>query len=149
MSPKKSGTVRFHEEVRVKKIRAKGKNRSLYATALDDDEDDEDFNDDEDEADADVIDYSGEGSESSEDMPDQEEGLVDEDDDRDIIQSLEDDLFAEDEDDFQRGGTASDFRIVMSQSCVQIFQRMKREWQPSASRLLLSKRKMWVKRTGY
>ncbi|KAL0571527.1 U3 snoRNP protein [Marasmius crinis-equi] len=51
--PKKAGSVRFHDEVRVKKIKATGKNRPTNSTFLaDDGDEDEDEDDDDDDEEA-------------------------------------------------------------------------------------------------
>ncbi|KAG5730042.1 U3 small nucleolar ribonucleoprotein mpp10 [Termitomyces sp. T112] len=103
---KKSVQVRFHKEVRVKNIRAKGKNLPLYTKDEDEDEDDEDSEDqdvesehdnvphrrrnfDEDELEADV--------ESSDISDDIEENIFDK--SREAIERLKDDLFADEGDD--------------------------------------------------
>ncbi|KDQ30727.1 hypothetical protein PLEOSDRAFT_1036174 [Pleurotus ostreatus PC15] len=82
-SPKKPGTVRFAEEVRVKKIKSKG--RSLP----DEDEDDDDDDDDDD-------DESEEDEEQDDDSDDDESG--EEGEGRETIERLKDDLFADEED---------------------------------------------------
>ncbi|KAJ7487638.1 U3 small nucleolar ribonucleoprotein complex, subunit Mpp10 [Mycena galericulata] len=107
VSPKKAGTVRFHEEVRVKNIKAKGKNLPLSTLAdEDDDEEDEedeygifgeDFGDDEEEDDEGAEDGAEDGAESSGDESD--EGSLDGSvDGAETIERLKGDLFAEEED---------------------------------------------------
>ncbi|KAJ7837591.1 Mpp10 protein-domain-containing protein [Mycena olivaceomarginata] len=106
-SPKKAGTVRFHEEVRVKKIKAKGKNLPL--NTMDDDSDEED---DEEDGYGDFGDLGGEtgfgemddGSDEGEE--DGDEGSEPDSDGHsegssngaETIERLKSDLFAEEED---------------------------------------------------
>lgn len=121
------GRVRFHDEVRVKKIKAKGKNLPLsflYGNGMDDMEDDEDIQEDEDtqddEGDGEDMesekdgwgvedelmgsedddgmlrgDSDEDGGEESESMS---QSLASEEDNREIIERLKDDLFADDDD---------------------------------------------------
>ncbi|KAJ6604688.1 U3 small nucleolar ribonucleoprotein complex, subunit Mpp10 [Mycena vulgaris] len=114
-SPKKSGTVRFHEEVRVKNIKAKGKNLPLNTLDVeeDEDEDDEDagyggfgetgfgeMDDDDDEDDPDEDgneDEDGSGDESSGAESD-EDSLNGSFNGAETIERLKGDLFAEEED---------------------------------------------------
>lgn len=99
---KKSGQVRFHDEVRVKTIKAKGKGIPvgtadlLYVGDVDEDEDgfgeEVTFDDDEEEeerqkGDEDVVDFGSTGENQSE----HEAGGLE------TIQRLKDDLFAEDQ----------------------------------------------------
>ncbi|KAL0951134.1 hypothetical protein HGRIS_007871 [Hohenbuehelia grisea] len=110
---KKPGTVRFHEEVRVKKIKPKGKNLPLSTMYDEDDEDDEadedafmDGIDDmggesgsEDEEEIDGLEEEDEDDEDDEDAEDAEDAnSSDEGDDRMAIERLKDDLFADDDD---------------------------------------------------
>ncbi|KAJ7361715.1 U3 small nucleolar ribonucleoprotein complex, subunit Mpp10 [Mycena albidolilacea] len=106
-SPKKAGTVRFHEEVRVKKIKAKGKNLPL--NTMDDDSDEED---DEEDGYGDFGDSGGEtgfgemddgsdegeedGDEGSE--PDSDGDSEGSSNGAETIERLKGDLFAEEED---------------------------------------------------
>lgn len=109
MKPGKPGKVRFHEEVRVRNVKAKGKNLPLYTMYEDDaDEDDEFgehmtfndfdaeadganfFNDDDDEAD-----FSFDEGGSDGDGHRDEDGS--EGDGRDTIERLKGDLFADEE----------------------------------------------------
>uniref|UniRef100_A0A0W0EXV0 U3 small nucleolar ribonucleoprotein protein MPP10 n=1 Tax=Moniliophthora roreri TaxID=221103 RepID=A0A0W0EXV0_MONRR len=128
-SPKKAGSVRFHEEVRVKKIRPKGKNRPTAEMYIDD-------NDDEDE-DVDVDEFGelngfgSQGGGSDEEGMDDDDAEVwggingnddDSDDDkgdddggdnpRDTIERLKDDLFAEDELETQSDMTTHEKRMA-------------------------------------
>ncbi|KAJ3977012.1 U3 small nucleolar ribonucleoprotein complex, subunit Mpp10 [Lentinula raphanica] len=99
--PSKSTTVRFRDEVRVKKIKAKGKN--LPVSTMYGDDDDEDDDDDEGE-DADAA-WAGIGNEDEDE--DQDEDMDEEDDSdgaenfadfqRDAISRVKDDLFADDD----------------------------------------------------
>ncbi|KII94333.1 hypothetical protein PLICRDRAFT_50314 [Plicaturopsis crispa FD-325 SS-3] len=122
---KRTSKVRFHEEVRVKNIKAKGKNLPLNAMEEDEeDEEDEEYDEEEDdgleglsmkelrqkmlEAEAMDEDEDEDGSEDEEGSEDDEgegesgsdddEPSDEEDDDgRDTIERLKDDLFAEEE----------------------------------------------------
>ncbi|KAJ7706140.1 U3 small nucleolar ribonucleoprotein complex, subunit Mpp10 [Mycena rosella] len=94
-SQKKSGTVRFHEEVRVKNIKAKGKNLPLNTL----DEDDDDDDDDDEERDLGKQDSANstkttnvDGAESDEDS------LQGSFNGAETIERLKGDLFAEEED---------------------------------------------------
>jgi len=103
-----SGKVRFHEEVRVKKIKAKGKN--LPTSMMYDEEDDEDDEEegmvDDDENGFDEM-MSEEGSEDEEGSDEDEEGSVEDESafgdtsdaggGRETIERFKDDLFAEEE----------------------------------------------------
>lgn len=116
----KSGRVRFHEEVRVKQIKAKGKNLPLSMLYGDDDDDDEDEDDEDEEEDEESEDDGEEvekNAHSDEDLaldededdfgamdnemdgPNEElDGSLDEDDfTMEAAEHLKDDLFAEDE----------------------------------------------------
>ncbi|KAF8350036.1 U3 small nucleolar ribonucleoprotein complex, subunit Mpp10 [Amanita rubescens] len=103
ISPEKAGKVRFHEEVRVKKIEAKGKNRPLSTLYDDDDDELEEAKEDSDEAEEEsrYIDDShsigsetGGEDESDASVMDAAEGAG-----RETIDRFKDDLFAEEEDD--------------------------------------------------
>ncbi|KAJ7492583.1 U3 small nucleolar ribonucleoprotein complex, subunit Mpp10 [Mycena latifolia] len=101
-SPKKSGTVRFHEEVRVKNIKAKGKNLPLNTLDEEDDDEDEDGYGDMgfgeiDENDDEYEDDDGDGDESSEAESD-EASLSGSFNGAETIERLKGDLFAEEED---------------------------------------------------
>ncbi|KAJ6575152.1 U3 small nucleolar ribonucleoprotein complex, subunit Mpp10 [Mycena capillaripes] len=99
-SPRKAGTVRFHEEVRVKNIKAKGKNLPL--STLDEEDDEDDDEDDFGESgepefgrmDEDEDEDAEEGSEPESD----EDSLQGSFDGAETIERLKDDLFAEEED---------------------------------------------------
>lgn len=112
------GRVRFHEEVRVKNIKAKGKNLPLSAM-YDEEDDDEDDEDDEDyEEGAEDVEDEDEDSDEEEEG---EDGMdVDEEEDQELeeeeptqveglgsrltIDRFKDDLFAEDDDENFDGG---------------------------------------------
>lgn len=110
------GKVRFHEEVRVKTIKAKGKNLPVASMFYeDDDEDEEDeeeeeeegeglsFDIDEDMEDEDAI--LSEGSEEFEDGDEDESMDGDEDGaEYETMERLKDDLFADDEDEMPQEG---------------------------------------------
>lgn len=125
-SPKhRKSKVRFHEEVRVKRIRAQGKNLPLSTMLTEDEEDeddDEDYDDEMAEADASASsdassendgedsdegeDSEGEfqGSGSSEDEDDMDDVEVDgELEPQDTIERLKDDLFADDDEEPDQG----------------------------------------------
>lgn len=94
----KHGKVRFHEEVRVKRIRPKGKNLPLRT--LDDDDDDEEDDDTFDiRFDGDELGVDGEDSQESDDEDDSE----DDPSGRQVIERLKNDLFAEENDEDTRG----------------------------------------------
>ncbi|KAI0669932.1 Mpp10 protein-domain-containing protein [Trametes maxima] len=115
--PPSKGKVRFHEEVRVKKIKAKGKNLPVSAMFYEEEEDGEDYEEGEEEDDTDDDDEGEEGigredgtevesvgfsdSSEAEDVGDVSMGEDDEDEDDgyETIGRLKDDLFAEDDDD--------------------------------------------------
>lgn len=121
-SPKKTkGSVRFHEEVRVKNIKAKGKNlpvATMYQLGnMDDDDDDEEggfgeklslSDDDDDEEGAgsseedeqDEEEEEGSDSDAMDEESDSESGNFDQ---REAIERLKDDLFADDEDEDASG----------------------------------------------
>ncbi|KAL4243431.1 U3 small nucleolar ribonucleoprotein MPP10 [Abortiporus biennis] len=115
---KSTSKVRFHEEVRVKKIKAKGKNlpvSSMYSEEDEDDDDDDEYGDedmaidddedgDEEGADSDDDDMLSDGSEEDTDNDESEsDDHEDEEfhgfDSRETIERLKDDLFADDDDD--------------------------------------------------
>lgn len=107
VSPVTPGKVRFHEEVRVRNIKVKGKNRPLSTMYEDDDDEDdndqitfgdfeaavhrEDFEEDLDEATS-----SFKLSEEGHFEDDEDEDGSDDGDGRDTIARLKDDLFADD-----------------------------------------------------
>ncbi|KAF7347802.1 U3 small nucleolar ribonucleoprotein MPP10 [Mycena venus] len=109
-SPRKAGTVRFHEEVRVKNIKAKGKNLPL--STMDDEDDDDDDDEEEEEEEGDFGDFGKTGfgemdDESDEDEEeDGDEGSEPESDGdsggsfdgAETIERLKSDLFAEEDD---------------------------------------------------
>ncbi|KAJ4489285.1 U3 small nucleolar ribonucleoprotein complex, subunit Mpp10 [Lentinula edodes] len=98
--PLKPTTVRFRDEVRVKKIKAQGKNLPLSGLYGDDEEEEEE----EEEQEEENIAWAGDGSSEDEDA---DMGVEDEDDgdgsedfadhQRDAISRVKDDLFADDE----------------------------------------------------
>ncbi|KAJ7660945.1 U3 small nucleolar ribonucleoprotein complex, subunit Mpp10 [Mycena polygramma] len=100
LSPQKAGTVRFHEEVRVKNIKAKGKNLPLNTPEDDDDEEEEDgYGEFEGEG------FGGMNDDDDEDEDEEEEGDDSESDSlesnfngAETIERLKGDLFAEEED---------------------------------------------------
>jgi len=102
--------VRFHEQVRVKRIKPTGKNKSLYKDDSEDDSEDgeEDGFFEEDGAEVDEMEWSGD--DENEEM----EGSEDDDDDdineeiskpgsRQTMERLKHDLFAEEEEETQDG----------------------------------------------
>jgi U3 small nucleolar RNA-associated protein MPP10 len=98
-----AGSVRFHDEVRVRKIKAKGKNHPVSSTYINEDDDDDEssfFTEQGDE-------ISSEGSEEGPDEGSDEESDSEESEAdqtmHDTIHRLQDDLFADEEDDFQQG----------------------------------------------
>ncbi|EEB95812.1 hypothetical protein MPER_05161, partial [Moniliophthora perniciosa FA553] len=135
-SPKKVGSVRFHEEVRVKKIKPKGRNRPTAEMYMDDDDDeddeedgfgklngfgsqeggsDEEGMDDEGGMDDDDAEVWG-GINGNDDDSDNDGEGEDEDDEednpRDTIERLKDDLFAEDESEIQSDMTTHEKRMA-------------------------------------
>ncbi|KAF9069055.1 U3 small nucleolar ribonucleoprotein complex, subunit Mpp10 [Rhodocollybia butyracea] len=109
--PSKAITVRFRDEVRVRPIKAKGKNlpvKSMYANLDDEDEseDDEEVGEDAwngieggeglapDDSEDDDIDIDNEDDDGSEDFLDSQ---------RDAISRVKDDLFADDDEEEQKG----------------------------------------------
>lgn len=143
----KSGKVRFHEEVRVRNIRAKGKNLPLYKMDDDDDDDDEEEDDEEEDDDDDDDDESEPDSafQSQRNFDDEDRFEVDSegselsnendengfDNSRETIERLKDDLFADENVNTDTNGEAIDFDRVMcmfaSNILLQIFRHMKRE----------------------
>ncbi|KAI9063034.1 Mpp10 protein [Trametes sanguinea] len=126
--PKPSkGKVRFHEEVRVKKIKAKGKNLPVSTMFYEEEEDDgEDFEDDEEGLEEDDMDGSehglgfddmddaemqSEGSEAEDGESEDEDASMGEEDDEnegyETIERLKDDLFADDEDEKSQEGLST------------------------------------------
>ena len=107
-APPSTSRVRFHEEVRVKKIKAKGKNLPVSTTFYEEEEAEEDDDDDEYEegdesADEEDEDEEGEGLDDSEES-DEDVSMQDEDDSGlATIQRLRDDLLADDEEEEQQG----------------------------------------------
>ncbi|KAF4572854.1 hypothetical protein EYR36_007364 [Pleurotus pulmonarius] len=95
-SPKKPGTVRFAEEVRVKKIKSKGKSLPGEEDEDDDDDDDESGEDEQDNV--------------SDDDDDDEEG--EEGEGRETIERLKDDLFADEEDEEENDLTTHEQRMA-------------------------------------
>ncbi|KAJ7070996.1 U3 small nucleolar ribonucleoprotein complex, subunit Mpp10 [Mycena amicta] len=103
-SPKKAGSVRFSDQVRVKNIKAQGKNLPLNSLAFDEDDDDDegdvfgeaDLRDEDESEDGDEEEGGdgGEDSDSDEDTGSEEESL----DDVEPLQRLKTDLFAEEND---------------------------------------------------
>ncbi|KAJ6519855.1 Mpp10 protein-domain-containing protein [Mycena sanguinolenta] len=97
-SPQKAGTVRFHEEVRVKKIKAQGKNLPLSTLDQDDDDDDEEGDGDFGEMRFDEMDDgSGEDDEEGSE-PESDDDLEGSANGAETIERLKGDLFAEEED---------------------------------------------------
>ncbi|KAJ7786353.1 U3 small nucleolar ribonucleoprotein complex, subunit Mpp10 [Mycena metata] len=101
-SPRKPGTVRFHEEVRVKNIKPKGKNLPLNSMDEedDDDDDDDDFESFEEAGFGEMDDNEaddGDGDEESQ-PESEEESLEGSFHGGETIERLKDDLFAEEED---------------------------------------------------
>ncbi|KAL4260728.1 MPP10 family protein [Pleurotus pulmonarius] len=140
-SPKKPGTVRFAEEVRVKKIKSKGKSLPVSTMYEDDDDEDEEYEDedgmladdfgelgmDEDEE-GDGFNFGEEGEEDEDDDDDDDESgedeqdnVSDDDDDdeegeegegRETIERLKDDLFADEEDEEENDLTTHEQRMA-------------------------------------
>jgi U3 small nucleolar RNA-associated protein MPP10 len=105
--PKKSGQVRFHEEVRVKTIKAKGKGMPVGTMDLLNDDDDED--DEDEDAFGEMMTFDDQEDYGEDDDDDEEDGEGEDDftaggneseseaGGLETIQRLKDDLFAEDE----------------------------------------------------
>ncbi|KAH7883621.1 Mpp10 protein [Phlebopus sp. FC_14] len=95
-----SSRVRFHEEVKVKKIKARGKGRPV-SSVQEDDSDEEDIEQVRDAGDIQVDAEDSEGPEIIEDLSydkeDMSDGHSENDGDKTTIERLRDDLFAEDE----------------------------------------------------
>ncbi|KAH9849790.1 Mpp10 protein-domain-containing protein [Lenzites betulinus] len=115
--PKSKGKVRFHEEVRVKKIKAKGKNLPL-STMYDEEEEDEDseegseegaFEDEEQDSDEDGDMEEDEVMLSGESDEDEDDAMEDDEDDigYETMARLKDDLFADEEDEQQQDGLST------------------------------------------
>ncbi|KAF5374730.1 hypothetical protein D9758_000253 [Tetrapyrgos nigripes] len=99
-----AGSVRFRDEVRVRKIKAKGKNQPISSMYL---EEDEDEDEDEDETTFSMGQDDETSSEESGEESDEEESDLEEESEPDLImddtiQRLQDDLFADEEHDSQR-----------------------------------------------
>ena len=118
-----SGKVRFHEEVRVKKIKAKGKNLPIntmfYEEGGDEDDDDDYENeggvrlDDDEDEDMEDMGMAGLGSEEDDRQSERDGDVSTEDKDEDVreaglatMERLQDDLFAEDEEDSPHESTS-------------------------------------------
>ncbi|KAJ8072448.1 U3 snoRNP protein [Marasmius tenuissimus] len=122
--PKKAGSVRFHDEVRVKKIKPTGRSRPTASLYTGDDDEDEDaefsFGDlgtgeteedgfgefDEDEED------EGEVLNDEDDSEDEDAEEEDDENPRDTIERLKDDLFAEEESDQQHDLSTHEKRMA-------------------------------------
>lgn len=149
---KTSGRVRFHDEVRVKKIRANGKNLPLPAMGDDEDdieddsEGDDGFGEDGDMEDSTNIslddsvghDFDGEFNSDEDDMDEDDENEQG----RRVMERLKGDLFAEDEDGLHQGGLSpSRFSNMLTTS--QIFQHTRSDWRRSKN-----KSQNWNQRTS-
>jgi len=140
-SSKATGQVRFHEEVRVKKIRAKGKNLPL--STMDDDDDEEEEEDSRLQTAVHQQEWlSNASSEDSIILDDDENAESHQDDDdprRDTIERLKDDLFAEEEDIPHQGEPLVMGRRLCNSSYrsynLQISQHTKRECRSSVNKL--------------
>jgi U3 small nucleolar RNA-associated protein MPP10 len=122
-TPTNMGKVRFHEEVQVRNIKAKGNNRPL-STMYDDDDDDDDEEYGE-QMTFDDIKATMDGEGSEDDDEDERESLRDDDefenmdrDSRDTMTRLQDDLFADDQEP-QIGSYSS--RLVTNLSLTLLF----------------------------
>ncbi|KAF9499716.1 Mpp10 protein [Pleurotus eryngii] len=139
-SSKKPGTVRFAEEVRVKKIKSKGKSlpvSSMYEDDNDDEDDDEyededgmladDFGElgmyededgegfpfgEEDRDDDDDDDESGEDEDEEQDVDSDDDDEGEEGEGRETIERLKDDLFADEEDEEENDLTTHEQRMA-------------------------------------
>lgn len=140
---KTSGRVRFHDEVRVKKIRANGKNLPL--PMMGDDEDDieddsvgdDEFGEDGDMEDSTNISLDGSAGHDFDEDFNRDEDDMDEDDEneqgRRVMERLKGDLFAEDEDGVHQGGLSpSRFSNMLTTS--QICQHMRSDWRRSKNK---------------
>lgn len=111
ISPEKAGKVRFHEEVRVKKIKAKGKNQPLSTLYDEEDDELEDSGEAEEESryvyDSHSVgsDVGEEGESNASSDADATEGAG-----REAIDRFKDDLFAEEGDD--NGPHSSTYRFT-------------------------------------
>ncbi|EGN96338.1 hypothetical protein SERLA73DRAFT_112603 [Serpula lacrymans var. lacrymans S7.3] len=97
--PKSTSKVRFHEEVRIKNIKAQGKGlpvSTMYEEGDDDDEEDMEVNYDTTDVNSGSILDDIDDEDESEDEADEDE-TSEAGDDRETIERLKDDLFAEDE----------------------------------------------------
>ncbi|OCH96191.1 Mpp10 protein [Obba rivulosa] len=116
------GKVRFHEEVRVKKIKSKGKGLPLTAMYEEFGEDDGDeygetLSDEESESGDMELDEDQEGVDSGSDVDDpfasdEEEDEDEGDEPRETIERLKDDLFADDDDEPQQDLSAHEQRML-------------------------------------
>ncbi|RPD82586.1 Mpp10 protein [Lentinus tigrinus ALCF2SS1-7] len=126
--PSSTGKVRFHEEVKVRKIKAKGKNLPV-STMFYEEEEDDDGGGDEDYEDEEGIDFDEDDDSEMDDKMDEEEMLDDdsEEEDGDVsmgddedeqsglatMERLKDDLFADDEEtDVQEGLSTYEKRMA-------------------------------------
>lgn len=157
-TPKPKNTqVRFHDEVKVKIIKNKGKGLPVSAMnivpSLNDDDEDED-DDEEDELTLSDNGSQDESSSKDEDEEENEEGDDEEgdgDEGREAIDRLKDDLFADDdeEEDRSREDTLRWLRPHILTDCdVQNSPRMKSECPHSENKLLHWKRRMLRRRIG-
>ncbi|PIL31997.1 hypothetical protein GSI_06701 [Ganoderma sinense ZZ0214-1] len=121
-----AGKVRFHEEVRVKKIKAKGKNLPVNTMFYEEEENEDEDGDYEDEE---SVDDDDEGlledemaaldSDEDDEMDEEDEDVSMEDEDEDAsevgfatMERLKDDLFAEDEEDSQENLSTHEKRMT-------------------------------------
>jgi U3 small nucleolar RNA-associated protein MPP10 len=155
----KSGKVRFHDEVRVKSIKARGKGMPVSTMSLigDAEDEDEECSDQENGLIGDddmVVDDFDEEPDDLDDEDDEEveaDQSSDEDEDisgRNAIERLKDDLFAEDEDDDTRAFMRSRHLNLLIRSLCQTSARTRNGWKHSESRLHSWKRKMLARKTG-
>ena len=115
MHTSRTNQIRFHDQVRVKKIKPSGKNKSLCTDDSDDDSEEDSLLEEDDEtiggADVDVneMEWSDEDQEMEDDEEEEEEENNDENEanpklgSRQAIERLKHDLFAEEEEDVQDG----------------------------------------------
>lgn len=117
MRTSSTSQVRFHDQVRVKKIKPSGKNMSLHIDDSDDSEDDDLFEEDEtiggDEIDINEMETSDEDEEMEDGEKDEEEDEEEEEENENeanpklgssqTIERLKHDLFAEEEEEVQDG----------------------------------------------
>ncbi|KAF7964949.1 hypothetical protein HWV62_1448 [Athelia sp. TMB] len=123
--PKKTTKVRFHDEVRVRNIKAKGKNMPLSSMYDDDDDEEygaggdgenawhEELEDGEDDEASDSEDEDGSEAEDNEDEEGSEDGG------RDTIARLKDDLFADEEEPEEEDLTAHEKRMTALREQIQ------------------------------